>query len=510
MKIFLLVTLVAGILRHSQCCNPKPEGSNLAKGAHASQSSTVNTVKGLPQCAIDGNKDGNYFSGSCTHTNNDNNPWWRVDLRKSYKIDTIIVANRQDCCADRILGAEVRVGNSPDNNNPVCGVISGAGYITTLCCNGMEGRYVSVVIPGVQRHLTLCEVEVYEYKQEPLPSRVCCSLHYSVASRMDLLVALALLGFLGLAQSCPDEELGKNLARDGQVMQSSNAYDITNQPENAIDGNRNGDFWKNSCTHTFLEDDPWWRVDLGKSYKIGTIIVANRQDCCSNRILGAEVRVGNSPDNNNSLCGVISKNAYITTLCCNGMEGRYVSIVIPGEKKLMTLCEVEVYEEPVPNLPNTICCDAIMHCSQIEARMDLLVVLTLLGFHGLAQSCNPQEAATRANDGNKDTNLFHGSCSHTDQNYQPWWKLDLIQSYNIAKVVLSNRFDDMSQRLLCAEVRIGNSPDNNNPVCGVVLDVTNPTITFCCNGTGGRYVSVVIPARYEYLTLCEVEVYSVL
>ncbi len=30
---------------------------------------------------------------------------------------------------------------------------------------------------------------------------------------------------------------------------------------------------------------------------------------------------------------------------CNGMEGRYVNLIIPGDMKILTLCEVEVYGE---------------------------------------------------------------------------------------------------------------------------------------------------------------------
>ena len=33
------------------------------------------------------------------------------------------------------------------------------------------------------------------------------------------------------------------------------------------------------------------------------------------------------------------------TFKCDGMKGRYVSIVIPGRKEFLTLCEVEVYGE---------------------------------------------------------------------------------------------------------------------------------------------------------------------
>lgn len=44
-----------------------------------------------------------------------------------------------------------------------CAVISSipAGASYSYSCNRMEGRYVIVVIPGNDRILTLCEVEVY-------------------------------------------------------------------------------------------------------------------------------------------------------------------------------------------------------------------------------------------------------------------------------------------------------------------------------------------------------------
>ena len=46
-----------------------------------------------------------------------------------------------------------------------CAVISSipAGKSHTFQCNGIEGRYVNIVIPGRREYLTLCEVEVYGY-----------------------------------------------------------------------------------------------------------------------------------------------------------------------------------------------------------------------------------------------------------------------------------------------------------------------------------------------------------
>uniref|UniRef100_A0A8C4GQI5 Fucolectin tachylectin-4 pentraxin-1 domain-containing protein n=1 Tax=Dicentrarchus labrax TaxID=13489 RepID=A0A8C4GQI5_DICLA len=132
--------------------------TNIAKGGKVTQSSMFG-----PERTIDGNHASNWHLGSCTHTQRDKNPWWRLDLLKTYEINTVTITIRGDCCQERINGAEIRIGNSLKDNgntNPRCAVISSTEHGTskTFMCNGMEGRYVNVVIPGRQEYLTLCEV----------------------------------------------------------------------------------------------------------------------------------------------------------------------------------------------------------------------------------------------------------------------------------------------------------------------------------------------------------------
>ncbi|KAM4601258.1 fucolectin-5-like [Polymixia lowei] len=120
---------------------------------------------GIPYYAIDGNRASNWDLASCTHTQQDLNPWWRLDLRKTRKIFTINITNRNGV-PERLNGAEIRIGNSLEDNgnsNPRCAVISSiAGGVTqSFECNRMEGRYVNIVITGRREYLTLCEVEVY-------------------------------------------------------------------------------------------------------------------------------------------------------------------------------------------------------------------------------------------------------------------------------------------------------------------------------------------------------------
>uniref|UniRef100_A0A671TX53 Fucolectin tachylectin-4 pentraxin-1 domain-containing protein n=1 Tax=Sparus aurata TaxID=8175 RepID=A0A671TX53_SPAAU len=131
-------------------------------GGKVAQSSPYG--KAVPERAIDGSRASNWHQGSCTHTQKDKNPWWRLDLLRPYKVNTVTITNRKDCCHKRINGAEIRIGNSLENNgnaNPRCAVINSisAGESKTFECRGMEGRFVNIVIPGRREFLTLCEVE---------------------------------------------------------------------------------------------------------------------------------------------------------------------------------------------------------------------------------------------------------------------------------------------------------------------------------------------------------------
>ena len=60
----------------------------------------------------------------------------------------------------------------------------------------------------------------------------------------------------------------------------------------AVDGNPNDVFQDLSCTHTLPGRDPWWRVDLGKTVLVKQVGIVNRGDCCSERLINTEVRVG--------------------------------------------------------------------------------------------------------------------------------------------------------------------------------------------------------------------------
>ncbi|XP_078542661.1 pentraxin fusion protein-like [Lissotriton helveticus] len=149
-------------------CSPPASEINIAQQGIASQSSQFDVFPWAnASLAIDGQRTTDFFNSSCTHTDKQMAPWWRLDLKKSYNISTIRVFNRNDCCQERLMLAHVRIGDSPNGANPSCGMFTKENIYSpaVFCCNGMEGQYVHILIPYYNEYLSLCEVEVYAVKE---------------------------------------------------------------------------------------------------------------------------------------------------------------------------------------------------------------------------------------------------------------------------------------------------------------------------------------------------------
>ncbi|XP_048057026.1 uncharacterized protein LOC125274675 [Megalobrama amblycephala] len=442
---------------------------NLALGATAVQSSTA--AQEVAQHAVDGNRNPLASAGSCSHTNADKDPWWRVDLLDVYKITRVSITNRGDCCAERINGAQIRIGNSLENNgnnNELAATVESIplGDTKTFEFNPITGRYVNIIIPGRNEYLTLCEVEVFA--ENYTPSYTCVLIQ-------------------------------RNLAIGATAVQSSTAAQEVAQ--HAVDGNRNPLASAGSCSHTNVDKDPWWRVDLLDVYRITRVSITNRGDCCAERINGAQIRIGNSLENNgnnNELAATVESIPLgdTKTFEFNPITGRYVNIIIPGRNEYLTLCEVEVFAE---NYTPSYTCVLIQRNLAIGAT-------------AVQSSTAAQEVAQHAVDGNRNPLASAGSCSHTNVDKDPWWRVDLLDVYRITRVSITNRGDCCAERINGAQIRIGNSLENNgnnNQLAATVVSIPlGETQTFEFKPINGRFVNIFIPGRNEYLTLCEVEVFA--
>ena len=116
-----------------------------------------------------------------------------------------------------------------------------------------------------------------------------------------------------------------------------------------MDGNKDGNWDGNSCTHTNdgLENAPhWWRVDFARRALINKVVITNRADCCSNRLSNFTIRIGFMDTNNvNPICREhvgISTGITVDFKCNDAIPGRYLYIESHSLEAL-TLCEVQVY-----------------------------------------------------------------------------------------------------------------------------------------------------------------------
>ena len=86
---------------------------NFAFTKPAQQSTTTNG--GFASRAADGNKNRNYNKKSCTHTDEETTPWWRVDLQQRITVTQVKIVNR-DQLGERLCDFEIRIGDSLENN----------------------------------------------------------------------------------------------------------------------------------------------------------------------------------------------------------------------------------------------------------------------------------------------------------------------------------------------------------------------------------------------------------
>ncbi|XP_074757225.1 uncharacterized protein LOC141958275 [Athene noctua] len=509
-----------------QGCLPLPGAPNVARGRAVAQSSTLNSFS-LAANAVDGNADADWERGSCAHTEKEPEPWWHVDLGHRHAVYAVTVTNRHDCCWESLLGAQIHVGDSlvdHGKRNPVCGAIldTGPGSTSSICCNGLPGRYVSILIPGREDFLVLCEVEVTAQSCVPPPGGK--NPGSPIPERA---------GTCQVAPSkrCPPWEGHKvslwhppaqNLALGRPAAQSSTAGGASSAI-NAVDGNRDGNWHRGSCSQTEREPEPWWTVDLGRRRAVAAVVVRNRLDCCWHRLKGARVHLGNSlagHGTNNPICGTITDTGpgSTSTVCCHGLRGRYVTVAVAGRREQLSLCEVEVVEQGCAALPGgergwrAVPGERFFGTTWHPLNSPIPTAQNVALGRPAAQSSvlDATSGAGNAVDGNRDGNWEHGSCAHTAEEEEPWWRVDLGRRHAVHAVVVKNRRDCCWQSLKGAEIRVGDSlldHGRRNPVCGIITDAGPGSLsTVCCHGLRGRYVSILIPEREDVLVLCEVEV----
>jgi len=297
----------------------------VSQGKPTKQSSTIsNHGGGASSRAVDGNSNQAWSASSCTHTENEWDAWWQVDLEGRHSVSTVEVWNRKDCCGDRLDGFTVTVSDTDDEfSGTYCGSEHkiAQGEVKKVECKGHTGKYVRINLHK-QAPLTLCEVKVMGTKVPELK-----------------------------AGAAPEPQM--LISQGKPTSQSSLYHGYGGGPsDRAVDGKTDQHWGGASCTHTEQEAKPWWSVDLQAPYSVGYVRVFNRADCCGERLNGFMINVSENkkPGIEDEACAATMENTEgrnaikqgeAKTVNCEGKKGQFVTV--SNYKTMLTICEVEVF-----------------------------------------------------------------------------------------------------------------------------------------------------------------------
>ena len=263
---------------------------------------------------------------------------------------------------------------------------------------GPFARFVKVTLDGPERILSLNEVQVFDDSGQD--------------------VALA--------------------SRGAEASQSSNFNRLTGAGK-AIDGVTRPSTFNRGFTATSKELNPWWIVDLGAPRDIKKVVLWNRIECCSDRLSGAtvslldydsfsvaEMTIGDSTDIEKFELDFSWKTYYLKR------DSWTVKVTLDGAKKILSLNEVQVFDGSGQ--------DVALASRGAEASQSSVL--------------NRLTGAGKAIDGVTRPSVTNTGFTHTAEESNPWWKVNLGAPRDIKKIVLWNRWDCCSDRLSYATVSI--------------------------------------------------------
>ncbi|KAL5013631.1 hypothetical protein ScPMuIL_007901, partial [Solemya velum] len=164
---YYISVLLEGYQRLSLCELEVYQGRNVAFGKTSLQSSEYTNVDGevfSASLAVDGSNSGTFGDISCTHTQEEYRPWWRVDLGSLYKVRGFNIYNRREQ-PWRLMYFQVFIGNTTDVESAQMiheDKQQPPPNVTTVTLMEVAiGRYFFVRLPAKNSILTLCEVEVF-------------------------------------------------------------------------------------------------------------------------------------------------------------------------------------------------------------------------------------------------------------------------------------------------------------------------------------------------------------
>jgi len=452
---------------------------NLALQGTAKQSSTLASRRTdfSASNAIDGDLSGGAFTGSLSHTKAEAQAWWEVDLGRIVDIDTIRLWNRTDCCSDRLSNFHVMVSTQPFSTNDLALSRTQNGVVD-FPTNGRAGRQTDIKIAEQGRYIRVqlegAEVQVFGSK------------------RTDL----------------------SNIAASGTATQSSTyRNDSSYSAGKAIDGSTNGDNGSDGGNliggvggSAFDLSCASGEVLAGIYGTTGTYVNSVGARCVGvsdqGDWIGRPRDAGITGTNTGSPYGATCPTGWGVT----GFSGRadtFVNQVGVQCQKLVSPDAARDFSRPLQAAGQNAGTEhGPLNCAGSVAT-------GLIGRSGgwidaFGLQCPP--------DGD-------GVISHTQNDINAWWELDLGRVVDIDSVVIYNRTDCCTERLSDFHLLVSNQPfnskdlDNTIAQAGVFNRVVNGAAepeTDLVVSRSGRYLRIQLDSGNNpgALHLAEVQVFG--
>lgn len=281
---------------------------------------------------------------------------------------------------------------------------------------------------------------------------------------------------VSLSSSQPSAEPLENIALGKRVTQSSTAFG--GDARRAVDGKLDGNYGHHSVTHTDFQSKPWWQVDLDKEETIRQINIYNRTDAAQDRLTNFNVILLDSSGKEIERKRIAYLRDSSAQISIDYKEARFVRIELDGYNAL-SLAEVQIFR-----------------AENIAWKKQARQSSTEFGGD-----------ASRALDGNTNSNYSQQSITHTKFENQPWWEVDLGRTEQVGLVRLHNRGDgELSKRLSDFDVILYDEK-GTEVARQYVSRLEGSSLDLQLNGKLGRRVRIQLRQKNQALNLAEVEVF---
>ena len=332
---------------------------------------------------------------------------------------------------------------------------------------------------------------VYDITADPNPNVLTPGYWMLFAIDQDGVPSVAAV----LRAATPESEF-RNLA-DGGIASQSSVEAPTLGPDRALDGDMTGTP-QTSLARTQNETSPWWQVDLRAAATIRSVRVWNRTDTATDELQDFYVLVSDTPFVSGDLASVRSQPGVFEVHVPGGVDGladisidragRYVRIQLAGTNPL-NLAEVQVFGEDN-------------------------IALQGVATQSSQQLPESEFGPSNAIDGRRSGDVASHSLTHTLEEAEAWWQLDLQGVAQLEDITIWNRTDCCQARLSDFSVFVSDVPFTSTSVAGAraqagvseyqITSVTGDSVTIPVARTG-QFIRVQLQGT-NFLTLAEVEV----